>query len=232
MNLKSFKLGLFGRRYIDTIYYFNEFRLSETNTPREIKKSLGGIYNFKKIKDKDILLSFFEDGEVSADIFSDLKNSCRTSVLTKLKNNNIHELPTNSLDWLHISYLDDIFNINKINTDVPISVDFCKDIERTRYLDLLKKCSIIFDSRERKHLYDNVDISTPVVLHDPNGCECIINKNVVISQDHEPLPNLHVNGAGDVFCGIFLSKYYNTSIEEALKTTCAETTKVLLNNEI
>ena len=45
MNLKSFKLGLFGRRYIDTIYYFDEFRLSETNTPREVKKSLGGIYN-------------------------------------------------------------------------------------------------------------------------------------------------------------------------------------------
>ena len=221
-----------GRRYIDTIYHFNEFRLSETNIPKKTEKKLGGIYNFKKIKDKNISLSFFEDGQVNADIFSDSKNSRRTSILTQSKNNHIDDIDTNSLDWLHVSYLDDIFNIDKINVNIPISVDFCKDLDRGKYLDILKKCSIIFDSRERKDLYKNIDIATPIILHDPSGCECIVNKKVILSKKNIPLQNLHVNGAGDIFCGIFLSKYYNTSIEEAINTACLETTSILLDNEI
>jgi sugar/nucleoside kinase (ribokinase family) len=44
---------------------------------------------------------------------------------------------------------------------------------------------------------------------------------------------MHVNGAGDIFCGIFLYTLYNKCLKEAIKTSCQKTTKNLIKiNEI
>lgn len=232
MQATNFSLGLFGKKYLDTIYHFNDFCLSETNIPYKMSKSFGGIYNFQKIN-KKINFHYFEDGITEAKIISDSKTSTRTSILEKTKNYTSPNIKYSSIDWLHVSYLDDVKNIKDINFKIPISVDFCKNENRRKYLDILNKCSLVFDSRERKPLYKDLNINTPIIFHDPYGCECVINEKIIYSHSSDPVKNLDVNGAGDIFCGIFLYDYYNKSLEEAVKFTCQKTTENLIKiNEV
>tara|TARA_A100000171_G_C2129059_1_gene145445 strand:+ start:784 stop:1470 length:687 start_codon:yes stop_codon:yes gene_type:complete len=226
MPQTNFNLGLFGKKYLDTNYYIDNFHLSETNIPYKINKSSGGIYNFKKIN-KKINFYYFEDGITEAKIISDLKTSTRTSILEKTKNNSKVNIKHSLIDWLHISYLDDLKNIKCIDYKNPISVDFCKNEDRKKYVDILNKCEFIFDSRERKPLYKNLNISGPIIFHDPYGCECVINNKIIYSYSCSPLKNINVNGAGDLFCGIFLYYAYNNDIATAIEKSCEETTKIL-----
>lgn len=224
--MDKLNLGLLGKKYLDTTYYFNNFSLSETNIPCKVVKSHGGIFNFKKI-DKEINFHFFEKGLTQAKIISDLKTSTRTSILKKTKDYKTPNIRYSSIDWLHISYLDDITDIDNIKFEVPVSVDFCKNENRAKYLDTLNKCSLIFDSRERKYLYKNINIKTPIIFHDPYGCECIINQQIVHTFSCEPIKNINVNGAGDIFCGFFIYYLYNNNMKTAISKSCAETTNIL-----
>ena len=233
MSNKNFKLGLFGKKYLDEMYYFDKFEISETNIANKVDSNIGGIYNFKKILNKKIKFHFFEDGERHVKILNDRKNSTRTSILQKSLKNKHCAIIYPLLDWLHISYIDDLDNLDQIVFDKPTSIDFCRTQKRENYADIIDKCLLVFDSRERKKLYSNISLSTPIILHDENGCECIINGKKTFSQNIIPIKNLNVNGAGDIFAGIFIDKYYNCSLSEALNYTCTSTANYLKKkNEI
>ena len=233
MQMKNFNLGLFGKKYFDTIYYFNKFKLSETNIPYKIEQNIGGIYNFKKILNNKINYFCFKNGETHAKIISDLKTSSRTSILTNSTNAELIDINYDEIDWIHISYIDDLENIESVLDKKPISIDFCKEENRKKYLNIINKSKIVFDSRERRHLYNDLKTKTPIILHDPFGCECLVNNKIIYSQKCKPIKGMHVNGAGDIFCGIFLYTLYNKSLKEAIKTSCQKTTKNLIKiNEI
>lgn len=219
MPKKNFNLGLLGKKYKDEIYIFDEFKTGETNEPLQIKKSIGGIYNFEK--NKNLKLHYLEDGETQAKIISDLKKSSRTSILQSTKKYHLPPIKYSSLDWLHVAYLDDV-NYSQFSFEVPTSVDFCKSGSREKYLEILKRCDLIFDSRERKYLYKNIKIKKPIIFHDPYGCECVIEQKIVESQCAEPIKNLNVNGAGDIFAGIFIEKFRNIGLKAAITATPIE----------
>tara|TARA_E500000318_G_scaffold50290_3_gene47104 strand:+ start:49 stop:750 length:702 start_codon:yes stop_codon:yes gene_type:complete len=233
MKSKNFKLGLYGKKYIDKMYYFDDFRLSETNFAKKISYSEGGIYNFKKINNNKLKLYFFEDGHRTVKIINDKKTSTRTSILDQIISDNYSKINYAKLDWLHVSYLDDIEHKHNITFECPTSVDFCNTENRENYSKIIDRCSLVFDSRERKSIYKNLNTNTPIILHDPLGCECIINNKIKYSFSSKKVKNLYVNGAGDIFCGIFLLHYYNLGIQAAIEKSCFETTKNLIKiNEI
>ncbi len=171
---------------------------------------------------------------MEAVIISERLEAKRSSILTYSDKNPPPTIKEDSLDWLHVAYLDDLDHpdiLSHIKSE--FSVDFCKAAPRENHLSVMEKSSLVFDSRERKGLYSDIIIETPIILHDPSGCECIINGKVTQEEFITPQKNLNVNGAGDVFAGIFLNKLYNSSTSKAIKFTPRATTDHLRQkNEI
>tara|TARA_Y100001963_G_C6461359_1_gene300283 strand:- start:23 stop:463 length:441 start_codon:yes stop_codon:yes gene_type:complete len=134
----------------------------------------------------------------------------------------------NQCDWLHLSYLDDFENYKNLNTiNKPISVDFCTNNNREQYLKILKKCHIIFESRERKDLYSNMCISTPIIFHDEQGIEVVKNNKTVHKDTMVPIDNVDVNGAGDIYAAIFIDNYQNKGISKSASHAMRKTTEIL-----
>ena len=224
MLSKNFNLGLFGKKYVDTTFCLDFFKKGETNFCKKTNYSLGGIYNISKKFLPLANLHYFEDDPVKSFIISELKESKRSSILLPEETGNTPIIDYEAIDWLHIAYIDDLNHSEVIDhSRVNLSVDFCTEKPRENYLHLIKNSKLVFDSRERKKLYSNISVSTPIILHDENGCECIINGKKTFSQNIISIKNLNVNGAGDIFAGIFIDKYYNFSLNEALNYTCTST---------
>lgn len=230
--MKNFRLGLFGKKYKDTIINLDNFITGESNFAKHIQKKLGGIYNIKRSFIKDIDFEIFEEGEVDVLIINEIEKSIRSSILSDPIS--YKELQISSkIDFLHVCYIDDVHTLDFIDFEKnKVSVDFCTLKNRIDYLDVLKKCELIFDSRERKFLYKDVLISTPIILHDENGCECIINGKKVSESKIVPEKGIVKNGAGDIFAGIFLKKYFYKNIQTAINETANETKEYLLTYEI
>lgn len=87
---------------------------------------------------------------------------------------------------------------------------------------------VLFDSRERKFLYEGLNIKTELILHDECGIEIIKDGNVIYKEENTPLKNLNVNGAGDIFAGYLIKNYYSLGLFEGSKKAMKETTKLLL----
>lgn len=139
---------------------------------------------------------------------------------------------TNQKDWLHICYLDDIecyTEFSQIN--IPYSLDFCTDTSREPYFNIMNKANIIFDSRERKHLYKNIQIETPLILHDENGFEILKLGQVVFEAKNNAISNLNVNGAGDIFAALFLKYYTSLNIFKSAENAMIETTNLLIKRK-
>lgn len=225
----NLKLGLFGKTYLDTIFYLDHFVLGETNNCKTVAKTFGGIHNIEKANINCVTPYCFSDGEVKAFIISESSSCTRTSVVHSVSETKQPKIETNSIDWLHVAYIDDLLNghlLNKINKQ--ISLDFCTVNPREDYIKIIKKSSLIFDSRERKNLYNNLKFKTPLILHDKNGCECVVDGRIVGEGFTNPESNLHVNGAGDIFAGIFIKKFYTNGLDCAIAETAEETKNHLL----
>ena len=134
------------------------------------------------------------------------------------------------IDWVHVSYIDDISNPSRLLKikSIPTSIDFCTLKKRKKYKKYIDHCKLVFDSRERKYLYKNIKSKTPIILHDQKGCECIINGKIVFKNKIKPLKKIHVNGAGDLFAGFFIREYSNFNLHEAIINTCKLTTDFLI----
>jgi len=227
--MANLKLGLFGKTYLDKIFCLDHFVPGETNICKTVIEKVGGIYNIEKANLTSVKSYCFSDSEVKAFIISESSSCTRSSIIHSLSETKEPKIETNLIDWLHVAYIDDLLNshlLNKINT--KISLDFCTVNPREDYIKIIKKSSLIFDSRERKHLYNNLKFKTPLILHDKNGCECVIDGHIVGEGFTNPEKNLHVNGAGDIFAGIFIEKFYTNSLDCAIAETAEETKNHLL----
>ena len=228
--MKNFKLGLFGKRYLDKTFYLSDFKISETNKSNKTIDSLGGIYNIKK-HDRAFSKVLYEDGFKKAYIISDQKTSTRTAITDRFEDYEAPVIDYGSIDWLHIAYIDDLANTTSIKFGTcPISIDFCTCDDRSKYLKIIEKCTLVFDSRERKELYNGIITDALIILHDSFGSECIFKGNKIFENSIEPLANLSVNGAGDIFAAHFIQAFLKNGLKEAVDTASIKTTRVL--NEI
>lgn len=234
MYMNNVTLHLVGKKYDDTIILVNDVKLSETNEIISIQTKSGGIFNITE-DIPGIQPTYSWIGKKSAVIISELNNSRRTSLVKNIKSSNSktedkHKLVKNFIkkyNWTHVAYLDDI-DLDVLEAiDGNISVDFCTTKNRNRYNDIMQKCTLIFDSRERKRLYKQ-DTNTIIILHDPYGCEAIFRGNKILQHD-SPLPvrGLNVNGAGDIFCAIFIREFFKSNLKQAMTLACEITTSIL-----
>lgn len=232
MKKKSFKLALFGKRYQDRIFSIPTFKKGETNIAKTTEVQLGGIYNIDRLKFPRLKTKPFEEGSVEAVIISELKSSKRSSILSNPQSFERRDTSwKNSHDWTHLAYVDDIHSSYLPYFSQPnVSIDFCTLDPREKYLPIIHACSVVFDSRERKPLYNKIRTKTPLIFHDEYGCECVVDGKSTHSFKTKPIKGLQVNGAGDIFSGIFLLQLYNLGLEAAVKTSCRKTTDYLKLN--
>jgi len=231
--MKNSKINLFllGKKYIDNIIYLQNFISGETNLAIKQENKLGGIHNILSTNIENLNYDFCEYGEKESIIVVEKENSRRSSITRHVDRKNKFFL-SNTADWTHVAYIDDIdvFDYSKLN---KFSIDFCTTINRNQYYDIMSKSELIFDSRERKYLYEKINLNKPIIFHDHFGCECVINGKKIYESKIKPISGLNVNGAGDVFAAIFIKEYILNGLEEAIKSTSTITTKILQekNNE-
>ena len=227
------KIGLAGRVYKDTKILITKLFLGETNGVIIPRLSKGGIYNISRNLKGKLDFYKFPQGSNTAIIISELNLSRRTSITYNKKESPSKKINYKKIDWLHISYIDDLPTSCNIKTDkCPVSIDFCTLQNRESFFPIINSCQLVFDSRERKDLYKNINTKTPIILHDKYGCECIVYNKVISSKEIKPKKNLHVNGAGDIFAGLFIYNYYNKTLGYAIKKTAEQTKKYITKNEI
>ena len=229
------KCGIVGRLYLDHVLYVNSFILGETNNASKIIKKYGGMYNTSSDTINNVDFVYLPESTKEAIIISDHHTSNRTSIIIESSNTkmqSVTELNDAEVDWLHVAYIDDIRNPERLLEYVGsrISIDFCTIANRESYSSIINKASLVFDSRERKSLYDNISTKTPIILHDPFGCECIIKNTIVHCFDNEPSKDINPNGAGDIFAGVFIREYILGGLEFAMHNVCVMTKNILLES--
>jgi hypothetical protein len=222
-------MGLLGKLYKDKILYLNDLSLGETNEVVGIDVKLGGAFNILNSNLLGISARCFCSGIREATILSESQSSRRTSILSSPRNDeeanqDVYEEP---MDWLHIIYIDDYYDVDMPRVKAPISIDFCTNKKREEYIEAIEQCELVFDSRERKHLYSKIITPTPIVLHDECGCECIQMGEVVFNSTTKPVSGLNVNGAGDIFAAIFIREFMSSGLGYAVETTSPLVTKIL-----
>ena len=200
-------------------------------------KKNGGMYNFEEINfENEWKINYKDSGVKKAYIINDKSLSSRTSYVYDQKGSS-HEKKflesfQNDTDWVHICYLDDYECYEDLkNLSIPFSVDFCTTKNRESFMDIMKKAEIIFDSRERKGLYEGLDMNTKLILHDEYGVEVIKNGKIISKIDNIPTKGLSVNGAGDIFAGNFIKHYISTDAITASKKSMRETTNLLIKRK-
>ena len=227
---------LLGKKYNDTILDTGKVILGETNECMGLRCQNGGIYNFLALEPKDVKFTATPCGEKSAYIISDSPNSQRTSFVLNITPSTLLDIDlycaNKVADRVHVAYLDDFEDLEGLlHITSPMSVDFCTTNSRENYLDILEKCDVAFDSRERKHLYENININSHLILHDEFGFEILKNGKCVHQESMEPLDNLHVNGAGDTFAAFFIENFFSHDIIKSSHIAMTSTTQFLIERE-
>jgi hypothetical protein len=194
-------IGLIGKKYIDSILYTDGLDLGETNKALSYETRLGGMYNIPPIEGVDPI--YYPIGEKYATIISE--PSRRTSIVQD-----------GDLSLCSLLELDKL--------EIGLFGEGDEDWYHIMYID---NSEIIFDSRERRYLYDNILSETPLILHDENGCECIILGKSCYKSSIEPIKGLHVNGAGDIFSAVFIKNYLSDGLRKAISNSSQETTEIL-----
>ena len=223
------QLGLVGKLYKDTIFYVDELELGETNYTVRIEEKLGGAFNILNASLLNIEPKCFCSGERDAIILSETKKSQRTSIVSKSSDEGEPNLDIydSKMDWLHVLYIDDYYPIDMSRIKSKVSIDFCTDQPRKLYESYIENSDIVFDSRERKGLYSKIRSSTPIILHDKMGCECVWMGNVVFKSKIDPIYGLNVNGAGDLFAAIFIRELVYSDFQTAMEMTSTLVTEIL-----
>lgn len=228
------KVFLLGKHYDDTIMHVDDVSIGETNNISRVTNRSGGIYNFCEAPVRSVDFTYEPLGLKKAFIVSNKLSSTRTSFVqnkTPAKiDRKLVNLINKNASWAHVSYIDDVeeyYSLLLMTT--RFSLDFCTTKDRQEYLQVIKNASVIFDSRERKQLYDEINVNTPIVFHDELGIEVIQNGSTVYRAHNEPVDGLNVNGAGDIYSAIFIDKYFELGLLRAAKEAMIETTKALLD---
>jgi len=229
-------LVLFGKKYMDTIMFVNSVKDGETNQCHDVVETIGGLNNFYEAKIKSWNIRPISSGSKKAYIVSDKLLSNRTSYVFDQTKSTVSSEEIKTIEeqgeWLHLCYTDDIECYYKFcNIKLPYSLDFCTDKPREQYFAIMNKAEVIFDSRERKCLYKSIFVNTPLILHDEHGFEIIINGKVIFKEGNKSLPNLNVNGAGDLFAALFIEHYNSFGLIESSKRAMVETTATLIKRK-
>jgi hypothetical protein len=230
----SINLFLVGKKYTDIIFYMTALRINETNDCKEVVRKNGGMFNILDSNTENTSIVFLHRGEKEAHIISDKSTSKRTSIVRNISNailtkEDIEEI-NSAADWVHVSYLDDFEDLENLkNIEKPISIDFCTIKERDQFYNFIDNVDIIFDSRERKYLYNNLSIDAPIIFHDEFGIEIVKNNEIVFKDNISPLENIDVNGAGDIYAFYFIKNYYSLGLFKSATAAMKETTKTLLH---
>ncbi len=231
-----FKIGLLGKKYVDTILHVNNVVLGETNNCTSIKEKLGGCFNFLDSDIKDVHLECITRGVKIAYIVCDTKKSTRSSFVINSKPSNISlqdiSFINREFDWIHVCYLDDLEDFSKVTQiKQPFSLDFCTDSDRSFYVDIMNMSKVIFDSRHRKILYKDLCVKTPIIFHDEFGFEIVKNRKTIHLESMIPLALSDVNGAGDLYAAYFLKNYQSLGIIESARLAMKAATTTLVNRE-
>ena len=231
------KINLFGKKYLDTIIVLDRVVQGETNKIYKQVKKIGGSKNLCDVKMNNYEFILTTSGTKNVYIISETNKSIRTSYVvnvseSKLDSKDLDEI-NKSYDWTHVCYLDDIECYNDLlKLKNNLSVDFCTDMPREKFIEVMKKAKIIFDSRERKNLYRNINLETPIIFHDEYGVEIIVNGKKVYSLNNYPLDDLEVNGAGDMFAAFFLDNYDKLGMQKSAEIAMIQTTEKLKNRNL
>lgn len=206
------RIALIGKKYNDRLYYLDSFEEGETNNCASYKEKNGGAYNFLEPNLDKIEFVPYLKGEKLASIISNKSQSMRTAIVRGIEPAIYDKDDTRSINlsnnWAHFCYTDDIENYETLlDLEIPCSVDFCTTKDRSEYLNIISKADIVFDSRERKGLYKNLNFKGFLILHDQNGIQVIKDKGIVHQSTTNAIPGLNVNGAGDIYAANFLKNY-------------------------
>jgi len=228
------ELTLIGREYEDIIIDCEDFVVGETNNIIRKNTKRGGMFNMPVIDNIDY--KYHPCGFKQALVINNINKSDRTSFTQTIYDEDLDLTKIDSRQWCHVMYIDDISHevLNQLNKyNGILSIDFCKTDSRTAYTPLMSNCQLIFDSRERSSLWQEVKITVPVILHDPYGCDCYYNGTIMNTQQNKRINDLRVNGAGDIFAAIFINQFYKSGLERAMLNSCEMTTLKLLElNEV
>ena len=221
---------------MDTVMFVDGTKSGETNKCHNLTEKIGGFYNFYEVDVEPWIISPMFSGSKKAFIVSDKSLSQRTSYVFDHIPCYISEAAIKVInkdsEWLHICYVDDIeYHSELSRVTTPYSLDFCTDNSREPYFNVMNKAQILFDSRERKHLYKNMHLNVPLILHDEFGIEIIRAGKVVFEEKNKPLKNLNVNGAGDMFAALFIKNYHSLGLIESAKNAMVETTSLLIKRK-
>ena len=100
--MKNFRLGLFGKRYKDTIVNVDKLNLGETNFLKDKTTKLGGIYNIQRSVIEDVNFQVFDEGVVNAFIINETNESLRTSILDKSLSYEDYHINYEEIDLLNL----------------------------------------------------------------------------------------------------------------------------------
>jgi len=231
-------IGLWGKKYVDVTVHLPKINLGETNNKAQIENKVGGMYNIPNANIDKIMPVLFpeelieflhlnEYKENRATHFPNTQNE-RPDWLDDFIKERIVE---KNLDWIHIMYVDDFTRperLLKTHTPIHMSISFCGEGNRKQYIKQINKSKFVFDSRKRKNLYNKIKTNTPIILHDEFGCECIIDGEMVYQSKTKSIKKLNsLEGAGDIFCALFIREYTNSGLEGAIQKTSKLTTQKL-----
>ena len=225
-------VGLLGKKYEDYLLTSKSLLEGETNICDCFKNRLGGIYNFLRVPVKNVNFKIYDRGKRKAFIINDVSSSKRTSFTFLEEKSSLSLSSVESInktcDWLHVAYIDDIEDYREIlNINIPISLDFCTNSPRESFIDIMEKSEIIFDSRERKNLYNNIHLNNSTILHDDKGIEILEKSKKIHSSKIKKLKNLEVNGAGDSYAAFLIEDLQYSDIIKASNLAMHKTTSFL-----
>ena len=228
-----FKVALLGKKYHDKIYNLESFAEGETNPSKTYLERLGGAHNFLDSSTPGITFTPMLRGSKLATIFNDLRFSTRTSVTADLEKTIYTSTDINTVNskysWAHVCYIDDIQDFRPLlDITTPLSLDFCTNAPRHQFMDIMSRSEVVFDSRERKHLYKDLHLRCPLVLHDEFGVEVIKSNIRIYKSDMVPVSDLEVNGAGDIFAKNFIKNFIEHDILKSSTKAMEQTTQHLL----
>ena len=225
-------VALLGKKYQDCIFYVENLSVGETNLSSEPYKTLGGCYNLLKAPIDTVQFDIHTKGSKDAFIISESKSSTRTSIVVNRSESyyskSLIDTINQNYNWAHTCYIDDIEDPQPLlGLTIDFSIDFCTLKSRQRFQEIIDKATVVFDSRERKSLYEKINTKTPIVFHDQNGIEVNINGEVLLDSQVEPILNLIVNGAGDMYAANFIKNYYKYCIIKSANMAMISTTHLL-----
>ena len=229
-------VALLGKEYQDFNFSLSSVCIGETNKADNLTKEFGGVYNLLKPQIENINFLFFTQGTKDAFIINEKQKSRRTSITRDGKESIYKQKDISTInkscDWAHVCYIDDIEDYSSFfSFKVPFSIDFCTTNKRESYIQVIDQAAVVFDSRERFSLYEDISTSTPIIFHDEKGIEIIKSKKIIHKSDITPISGLDVNGAGDIYAANYIKYYTKYDIIDSANKAMLATTAFLKNQE-